>query len=458
MKKWVLIFGFSCDIIQLIKETVMKITFLGAGSTVFAKNVLGDCLLAEKLPEFEIALLDIDEVRLGESYALISALRDKYKPAVTVQKYLATDEKQTEEALRNANYVINAIQVGGYEPCTVTDFEIPKKYALRQTIADTLGIGGIFRGLRTIPVMKKYADVMERVCPNALFLNYTNPMSILSGYMQRYTKIRTVGLCHSCQVVVECINNDLKLEELKDATYTLGGINHMCWMLTLTDKQGNDLYPLFKEKFNEVRPKWDLVRLEMMNRFGYYNTESSEHTAEYHPYFIKKDHPELIEKYNIPLDEYPRRCINQIKDWKELKEKIMQPENVRHDRSKEYGSRIIEACETGEAFKIYGNVQNTGLIPNLPRNACVEVPIMIDKNGLNPCYVGELPLQLAGLNMQHIAVHEMVLKAAVTKEKKYIYMAAYLDPHTRDQLTFDEIKSLCDDLIKAHGDWLEEYH
>ena len=436
----------------------MKITFLGAGSTIFAKNVLGDCLLAENLPCFEIALLDIDEERLEESYALICALRDKYKPAVTVKKYLATDEAQTEEAFRGANYVINAIQVGGYEPCTVTDFEIPKKYGLRQTIADTLGIGGIFRGLRTIPVMKKYADVMERVCPNVLFLNYTNPMSILSGYMQRHTKIKTVGLCHSCQVVVSQINTALLLPELETAKFTLAGINHMCWLLSLEDKDGNDLYPLFKEKFNEVKPQSDLVRLEIMNRFGYYNTESSEHTAEYHPYFIKKDHPEFIERYNIPLDEYPRRCINQIRDWKELREKIMQPENVVHERSHEYGSRIIEACETGAPLKIYGNVQNTGLITNLPANACVEVPIMVDENGLNPCVVGDIPDQLAGLNMSHIAVHNMVIKAAVTLEKKYIYMAAYLDPHTRDQLTFDEIKNLCDDLIEAHEDWLPKFH
>ncbi|MBO5334397.1 MAG: alpha-glucosidase/alpha-galactosidase [Clostridia bacterium] len=436
----------------------MKITFLGAGSTIFAKNVLGDCLLAENLPCFEIALLDIDEVRLNESFELISALRDKYKPAVTVKKYLATDEKQVEEAFEGASYVINAIQVGGYEPCTVTDFEIPKKYGLRQTIADTLGIGGIFRGLRTIPVMKKYADVMERVCPNALFLNYTNPMSILSGYMQQYTKIKTVGLCHSCQVVVSHINEALKLPELDQAKYTLAGINHMCWLLSLEDKDGKDLYPLFKEKFNEVQPQNDLVRLEIMNRFGYYNTESSEHTAEYHPYFIKKDHPEFIERFNIPLDEYPRRCINQINEWKELSKKIMQPENVVHERSREYGSRIIEACETGIPCKIYGNVMNKGLITNLPANACVEVPIMVDENGLNPCFVGDIPDQLAGLNMTHIAVHRMVIKAAATLEKKYIYMAAYLDPHTRDQLTFDEIKALCDDLIEAHGDWLPKFH
>ena len=436
----------------------MKIAFLGAGSTVFCKNILGDCLLAEGLPQFEIALLDLDIERLEESYTLICALRDKYKPAVMIKKYLASDSAQVEEGLAGASYVINAIQVGGYEPCTVTDFEIPKKYGLRQTIGDTLGIGGIFRALRTIPVLKGYADIMEKVCPNALFLNYTNPMSILSGYMQRNTKIKTVGLCHSCQAVLEQISGGLECDDFKNAKYTLAGINHMCWLLTLTDKDGNDLYSAFKKAYNEKHPAYDLVRLEIMNRFGYYNTESSEHTAEYHPYFIKKTNPELIEKYNIPLDEYPRRCIQNIKAWKELREKIMLPENVMHIRSLEYGSHIIEACETGVPFKIYGNIQNTKIITNLPENACVEVPIMVDENGLHPCHVGNLPDQLAGLNMTHIAVHNMVIKAAETLEKQYIYMAAYLDPHTRDQLTFDEIKNLCDDLIEAHGSWIQKFH
>lgn len=432
----------------------MKITFLGAGSTIFAKNVLGDCILAENLPQFEIALLDIDPKRLEESYLLICALRDKYKPAVTVNKYLA---EQAEEALAGADYVVNAIQVGGYEPCTVTDFEIPKKYGLRQTIGDTLGIGGIFRALRTIPVMKGYADIMEKVCPNALFLNYTNPMSILSGYMQRYTKIKTVGLCHSCQAVVSCIREWLDMPELSNANYTLAGINHMCWLLTVTDKDGNDLYPKIKATYAEKRPHVDLVRMEIMNRFGYYNTESSEHTAEYHPYFIKKDHPELIERYNIPLDEYPRRCINQIADWEKQREKLLAKENIEHTRSLEYASRIIEACETGVPYKIYGNVQNTGIITNLPQNACVEVPIMIDNNGLNPCVVGDIPEQLATLNMTHIGVHQLVIKAAAERKKEYIYQAAYLDPHTRDQLTLDEIQALCDDLIKAHGAWLPDF-
>jgi len=436
----------------------MKITFIGAGSTVFAKNVLGDCMLSDKLDSFEIALLDIDAKRLEESFVVISALRDKYKPAVKITKHLYEDAKN---AFRGANYVVNAIQVGGYDPCTITDFEIPKKYGLRQTIADTLGIGGIFRGLRTIPVLKDYANMMEEVCPNALFLNYTNPMSILSGYMQRYTGIRTVGLCHSCQVAVKWLLKNAGLDEKYDHEkmhYHLAGINHMCWLLDLKDENFNDIYPEVKAGFNRPEVKDDLVRREIMNRFGYYNTESSEHTAEYHPYFIKDKYPELIEKFNIPLDEYIRRCINQIDRWKKQYEDMCNPENVNHERSKEYGSRIIEACETGVPFKIYGNVLNTGLITNLPSKACVEVPIMIDNNGLNPCYVGEIPDQLAALNNTHIAVHLKTIEAANSLKKDDIYMAAYLDPHTRDQLSLDEIKSLCDDLIEAHGDWLPKFH
>ena len=257
----------------------MKIAFLGAGSTVFARNVLGDCLLSDQLPDFEIALYDIDEERLNESYIVISALRDKYKPCVKVEKFL-----DAREAFKNADYIINAIQVGGYDPCTITDFEIPKKYGLRQTIADTLGIGGIFRGLRTIAVMEEYARIMEEVCPNVLFLNYVNPMAIITGYMQRYTKIKTVGLCHSVQACVPCLAEWLSMPELKDTDWKIAGINHMAWLLEIKDKAGNDLYPALKAKFNEVRPANDLVRLDMMNRFGYYNTESSEHTAEYHPY------------------------------------------------------------------------------------------------------------------------------------------------------------------------------
>ncbi len=431
----------------------MKITFLGAGSTVFAKNVLGDCLLSDKLNDFEIALYDIDKSRLEESYIVISALRDRYKPGVKIEKYL-----DPVPAFTNADYIVNAIQVGGYDPCTITDFEVPKKYGLRQTIADTLGIGGIFRGLRTIKVMEEYARIMEEVCPNVLFLNYVNPMAIITGFMQRYTKVKTVGLCHSVQACVPGLANMLDMPELNDAVWKIAGINHMAWLLELKDKDGNDLYPALKKKFNEVKPDGDLVRLDMMNHFGYYNTESSEHTAEYHPYYIKERYPEFIDKYKIPLDEYPRRCVNQIAKWKNQWEEIYNGGEITHTRSREYGSRIIEACETGIPYCIHGNVINTGLITNLNPKACVEVPIMVDSNGLNPCFVGELPTQLAGLNNTNIDVQLMTIQAAVSRKKEDVYMAAYLDPHTKETLSLDDIKSLCDDLFEAHKDWLPEYH
>ena len=450
----------------------MKITFLGAGSTIFVKNVVGDCMLSDKLDGFEVALLDIDAQRLDESYNLICALRDKYKPSVKVTKYLTNN---AEEAFQGANYIINAIQVGGYDPCTITDFEIPKKYGLTQTIGDTLGIGGIFRGLRTIKVLEEYARIIEKVAPNAYFLNYTNPMSILTGWLLTQTKIKAIGLCHSCQVIMDVLLMRTGLEnkyKSEDISYHLAGINHMCWLLDAKDKKtGRDIYPEIKEGFHKdeilegLREDGrlhnvvmeDFVRREIMDRFGYYNTESSEHSAEYHPYFIKKDHPELIDRFLIPLDEYPRRCVRQIERWEKQRDDILNPDNVKHERSIEYGSRIIEAIETGIPYKIYGNVLNNGIITNLPKNACVEVPIMVDDNGFNPCVVGDIPDQLAGLNMTHIAVHNMTIRAAVEKKKEYIYMAAYLDPHTRDQLTMDEIKSLCDDLIRAHGDWLPKY-
>jgi alpha-galactosidase len=280
--------------------------------------------------------------------------------------------------------------------------------------------------------------------------------------MQKNFGFKSVGLCHSVQVCAERLLDSLQMSEHKDTCITeIAGINHQAWLLSIKDKNGNDLYPEIKRR--SLDPKyadglqWDLVRHDMMHRFGYYNTESSEHTSEYNPYYIKRHYPELIDRFKIPLDEYPRRCVEQIKNWKKQKEELTNPDNIKHERSREYGSRIIEACETGEPYKIYGNVLNTGLITNLPSNACVEVPIMVDENGLNPCFVGDLPDQLAGLNMQHITVHNLTIDGAVNRKKEYVYRAAYLDPHTRDQLTLDEIKSLCDDLFEAHKDWLPDY-
>lgn len=438
----------------------MKITFMGAGSTVFARNVLGDCMCTPALCEAEIALYDIDEKRLKESELILNAINNNVNEGrATIRTYLGKEERK--EALRDAKFVVNAIQVGGYEPCTVTDFEIPKKYGLRQTIADTLGIGGIMRALRTIPVMEEFARDMEEVCPNTLFLNYTNPMAMLTGYMQRYTKIQTIGLCHSVQVCSEGLLKKLGMEDkLEGRRETIAGINHMGWLLELYDKDGNDLYPEIREralKKNAEEKHDDMVRFEYIHRLGYYCTESSEHNAEYNPLFIKSRYPEMIEKYNIPLDEYPRRCINQIAGWEKEREDIMNDGKITHERSREYASYIMEAVVTGVPYKIGGNVLNNGLIENLPADACVEVPCMIDANGVNPCRVGKLPTQLAAMNMTNINVQLLAIEAAVTKDRNKIYQAAMLDPHTAAELNMDDICAMCDEMIEAHGDYMAMY-
>jgi alpha-galactosidase len=429
-----------------------KITFLGAGSTVFAKNVLGDCMLTPSLQDFELALYDIDLERLRDSENMLNHLKATIGSKCQVKAY--TDRK---EALRGAKYVVNAIQVGGYDPCTITDFEVPKKYGMRQTIADTLGIGGIFRNLRTIPVMLDFARDIQEVCPDAWFLNYTNPMAVLTNVMNTYGGVKTVGLCHSVQVCMPHLFDTLGMD--KEGVRTkIAGINHMAWLLECT-KDGVDLYPEIKRRAREKHKDkhHDMVRFELMFKFGYYLTESSEHNAEYHPYFIKSRYPELIEQLNIPLDEYPRRCVNQIESWKTMREEMVNNKALTHSRTHEYASFIFEAMETGIPFKIGGNVMNTGLITNLPKEACVEVPCFVDRGGVTPTYVGDLPPQLAALNRTNINTQLLTIEAAMTRKKEHIYHAAFLDPHTSAELSLDDIVSLCDDLIEAHGDWLPKF-
>jgi len=435
----------------------MKITFLGAGSTVFVKNLLGDCLLIEDIDSFEVALYDIDAERLKESQLIITALNNRYGGKMKIEAY--TDIKK---ALTGANYVINAIQVGGYEPCTVTDFEIPRKYGLRQTIGDTLGIGGIFRALRTIPVLEFFAREISKYCPDALFLNYVNPMAMLTGYLLTHTGVKSVGLCHSVQVCAHEIFWSLGMEERAvDCRVKIAGINHMSWLLSITDAKGKDLYPeikrLSKEKWDSERIQHDRVRHTIMHEFGYYVTESSEHNAEYHPYFIKNAYPELIDKYFVRLDEYPKRCIQQIADWKIQKEKLLKQHDLEHSKTKEYTSAIIQAMEGFGTASIHGNVLNEGLITNLPKECTVEVPIMVNRHGLQPVRVGDLPVQCAALNRTNINVQLLTMEAARTGLKKYIYMAAMLDPHTASELPIDKIKAMCDELIEAHGDWLPKF-
>lgn len=453
-----------------------KITFLGAGSSVFAKNVLGDCMMTDCLREWEYALYDIDEQRLEESFMMLSNInRNSNGGKAKIVKY--TDRR---EALRGAKYVCNAIQVGGYNPCTITDFEIPKKYGLRQTIGDTNGIGGIFRALRTIPVMLDFAKDMDQVCPDALFINYTNPMSILTLAMNRATNIKTIGLCHSHQECVPMLLGRLGLPQ-DGLNYRIAGINHMAWLLEIT-RNGKDYYPEIKKRATEgpiidimaeyrknfpqipaVEGEFspsnndDMVRFEMMKRFGYYITESSEHSSEYYPYFIKKNYPELIKKFNIPLDEYPRRCVIQLEQWRDTAEQLVHNADLQHTKSHEYAAGIIEALETGKSFSFAGNVMNTGLIDNLPSDCCVEVTCMANEGGIQPCHIGALPHQLAALNMHQIGVHQLTVDAALSRKKDYIYQAAMLDPHASAELSIDDICAMVDDLIDAHRDWLPQY-
>jgi alpha-galactosidase len=463
-----------------------KITFMGAGSTIFAKNIIGDSLLSEALQDSEIALYDIDAIRLKESQEMLEAINKKINNGrASIKSFLGTECRK--DALCSADYVINAVQIGGYEPSTVIDFEIPKKYGLRQTIADTLGIGGIFRTLRTLPVMVDFAREMEEVCPDAWMLNYSNPMAMLSSGILQSSNINYVGLCHSVQDCPKELLRKTGLIEkypLTGIQSKIAGINHQAWLLEIAHN-GKDIYPEIKEAASNILDEihkrgggkkvqaeiekdkgdkkeedllWhcssDMIRLEMMLNFGYYITESSEHASEYLPYYIKSQYPELIDEYNIPLDEYPRRCIKQIEDWKQQSKKLLDESLINHERSIEYGSYIMEAMETGIPIQIGGNVMNDGLITNLPYNSVVEVPCLVDRNGIQPTIVGDLPEQLAALNRTNINPQILTVEAALTGKKDYIYQAAMLDPHTSAELPIDKIKAMCDDLIDAHGDMI----
>ena len=435
---------------------MVKICFIGAGSTIFAKNVLGDAMLTPSLQDAEIALYDIDENRLKESELMLQTInKNSNQNRAKIQSF--SDRK---EALKDANFVINAIQVGGYKPSTVIDFEIPKKYGLQQTIGDTTGIGGIFRGLRTLPVMFDIAKDMEEVCPDAWLLNYTNPMAILTMGMLKATKIKTVGLCHSVQVCVPELFEHLGIKDqynLDEFQWKIAGINHMAWLLEI-NRNGKDFYPEIRRLASEIaNPHKDSVRFELMKHFGYYVTESSEHNAEYHPYFIKKNYPELIEQLQIPIDEYLRRCVDQIAGWETQRDEIVNDGSLEHTRSREYASYIMDAITTGTPTMIAGNVLNKGLITNLPEDCCVEVPCLVDKNGVQPTYVGKLPTQLAALNRTNINVQELTVEAAMTLEKDKIYQAALMDPHASSELSISEIKAMVDELIAAHGDYLPAY-
>jgi alpha-galactosidase len=439
-----------------------KITFIGAGSTVFTKNLLGDMLSIPELAESTIALHDIDAERLRTSEIVAHKVARSFGARPTIE---ATTDRRA--ALANADYVLCMLQVGGYKPSTMIDFEIPKKYGLRQTVADTLGIGGIMRGLRTVPVLLDICRDMEELCPNALLLNYVNPMAILCWALNRATSIKTVGLCHSVPHTAHQLAKDIGVP-FEEVTYRVAGINHMAFFLRF-ERNGEDLYPRLREYVQSGQTPvrrieklpWvltDKVRYEVFNRLGFFVTESSEHFSEYVPWFIKRDRPDLIEKYDIPLDEYIRRCEVQIEGWGMMRTELEREDMpIEVKRSVEYASLIIHSMETGQPRTIYGNVDNAGLIDNLPNGCCVEVPCLVDANGVQPTKVGVLPPQLAALMQTNINVQALTVEAALTSKREHIYHAAMLDPHTAAELDVDQIWSLVDELIEAHGEWLPTY-
>ncbi|HXF62014.1 MAG TPA: alpha-glucosidase/alpha-galactosidase [Caldilineaceae bacterium] len=434
-----------------------KVTFIGAGSTVFAKNLMGDILSFPELADVTISLHDIDGERLRTSEIVAHKVAEAVEAKPTIEA--TTDRRR---ALDGADYAISMIQVGGYKPSTVIDFEVPKKYGVRQTIADTLGIGGIMRGLRTIPVLLEMCRDMEELCPDVTFLQYVNPMVMNCWAISRATKIKTVGLCHSVQGTAEQLARDINVP-IEEINYFCAGINHMAFYLTFErrkDGEVEDLYPRIRQVIEEGRvPDWNRVRYEVFKRLGYFVTESSEHFAEYVPWFIKRDRPDLIEEFNIPLDEYIRRCEAQIAGWERMRQSLEDPNaKLTVRRSHEYGSGIIHSMETGTPRVINGNVPNHGLISNLPQGACVEVPCLVDKNGVQPVAVGELPPHLAALMQTNLNVQALTVEAALTGKREHIYHAAMLDPHTAAELDLDQIWHLVDDLIEAHGDWLPQYH
>lgn len=428
-----------------------KITFIGAGSTVFAKNLLGDILGFPELASSTISLFDIDAERLHTSEIVARKIASTLGANATIEA--TTDRRR---ALDGADYAICMIQVAGYKPGTVIDFEIPKQYGLRQTIADTLGIGGIMRGLRTIPVLLDMCRDMEELCPNVTFLQYVNPMAMNCWAISRATSIKTVGLCHSVQHTAHELARDIGVP-FEEINYICAGINHVAFYLRF-ERNGENLYPRIRQVIDDGRvPGHNRVRYEMLKRLGYFVTESSEHFSEYTPWFIKRDRPDLIEQFNIPLDEYITRCENQLIGWQHMRTYYESDAPIEVTRSPEYGSLIIHSLETGQPRVVYGNVPNHGLIDNLPQGCCVEVPVLVDKSGLQPTTIGALPPQLAALMQTNVNVQALTVEAALTRKREHIYHAAMLDPHTGAELSLDQIWSLVDDLIAAHGDWLPEY-
>ncbi|MGJ8585388.1 MAG: alpha-glucosidase/alpha-galactosidase [Marinosulfonomonas sp.] len=438
-----------------------QITFIGAGSTVFMKNIIGDVLQLPALENAHVALMDINPQRLEESHVVASKIASTLGVGATFSTHL--DQR---EALEGADFVVVAFQIGGYDPCTITDFEVPKKFGLRQTIADTLGIGGIMRGLRTVPHLLKICEDMTDLCPEAVLMQYVNPMAINTWCIaKKFPHIKQVGLCHSVQGTAKELAKDLEIPYEK-IRYRSAGINHMAFYLNfeeiMEDGSYRDLYPDLHKAYAQgtaPKPGWNercpnKVRYEMMTRLGYFVTESSEHFSEYVPWFIKRDRPDLIEKFGIPLDEYPTRCIENIEEWASRVTEYREANTIEVKQSHEYASQIMNSVWTGEPSVIYGNVPNHGLISSLPEGCAVEVPCLVDRNGIQPTRIGDLPPQLTSLIRTNLNVQELTVAALMEENRDHIYHAAMMDPHAAAELDLDQIWEMVDELLEAHEDWL----
>ncbi|MDT8333662.1 alpha-glucosidase/alpha-galactosidase [Roseomonas gilardii] len=420
-----------------------KIAMIGAGSVVFVKNLLTDILSLPSMKECEIALHDIDPERLETAGMMARWTSGQFDARATV-----TEHADRRRCLEGADFVINMVQIGMHE-ATLLDFDIPRRYGLKQTIADTVGIGGIFRGLRTIPFMVDLVRDMRAVCPGALLLNYTNPMSILTWAVYKaFPEQQVVGLCHNVQHTARDLASYLGVDRSR-LSYDCAGINHMTWFLRL-EIDGKDAYPQLRRAARnpEIFAK-DKIRFELMEHLGRFVSESSEHTAEYTPYFLRRE--DQIAEYDVPVDEYVRRSERNLRRYAETRRKLLAGDSFPLERSDEYGAAIINGMVTGEPQLIYGNVRNTGLIENLPRDCCVEVPVIVDRNGLRACHVGTLPPELAAHCAPHVFVQELTVRAALEGDRDAVYRAAVLDRHAASVLSLREIRSMVDDLIAAHG-------
>ncbi|KPP88082.1 MAG: alpha-galactosidase AgaL [Rhodobacteraceae bacterium HLUCCA08] len=435
-----------------------KLAFIGAGSTIFMKNIVGDMLHFEALRDAHVALMDIDPRRLAESAAVARKMIATMGTGARVTTH--TDRRR---ALEGADFVVTAFQIGGYDPCTITDFDLPKRYGLRQTIADTLGVGGIMRGLRTLPHLWDVAADMAALCPDALLLQYVNPMAINTWALaERHPRIRQVGLCHSVQNTVQELAHDLDMAP-GDIRYRVAGVNHVAFFLRLEDAGGRSLYPRLREGYRAGRlPKPPLlmprcpnrVRYEVMEHFGHFCTESSEHLAEYVPWFIKDGRDDLIEAFGIPLDEYPKRCVEQAADWAAQAAHLEARTDLPVEKSHEFAADLMNAMVTDRPYTIYGNLPNTGQLPQLPMGAAVETPCLVDANGVQPTTVTDIPPQLVALMQSQVNVQALVVRALLDEAPEHLYHAAMMDPHTAAELDLRQIRALVDDLLSAHGDWI----